>query len=176
MFPRRHGYVRGESAGLGYKSLDLGPEAKVYQVIPEVMSVVCAVGAYNKKGGGPFFVYALQLVLAHPLTLINLTCFIALPTGMDPIEALAVQLGEDVVLEMARAFIAKRVVQTPPLRARPSPTCTALVEDRMASATVNNLAPLEVAIEVAMASNGVTTSLLTDAISRLEALRAMGEN
>jgi len=101
---------------------------------------------------------------------------LALTTVMDPIEALAVQLGEDVVLKMARAFIAKRTVQTPPLRARPSPTCTALVEDRMASATVDNLAPLEVAIEVALASEGVTSSLLTDAISRLEALRAMREN
>lgn len=55
LFLRRHGYVRGESAGLGYKSLDLGQEAKVYHVIPEVMSVVCAVGACD-KGGGPFFV------------------------------------------------------------------------------------------------------------------------
>ena len=43
--------MRGESAGLGYKSLDLGQEAKVYHVIPEVMSVVCAVGAYDKRGG-----------------------------------------------------------------------------------------------------------------------------
>ena len=101
---------------------------------------------------------------------------LALTAAMDPIEALAVQLGEDVVLKMARAFIAKRIVQTPPLRARPSPTCIALVEDRMASATVDNLAPLEVAIEVAMASEGVTTTLLTDAISRLDALRAMSEN
>ena len=48
VFLRRHGYVRGESAGLGYKSLDLGPEAKVYLVIPEVTSVVCAVGACDK--------------------------------------------------------------------------------------------------------------------------------
>lgn len=57
MFLRRHGYVRGESAGLGYKSLDLGQEAKVYHVIPEVMSVVCAVGACDKKvqDQGPFF-------------------------------------------------------------------------------------------------------------------------
>jgi len=95
---------------------------------------------------------------------------------MDPIEALAIQLGEDVVLKMAQAFIAKRTVQTPPLRARPSPNCTALVEDRMASASAENLAPLEVAIEVAIASNGVSSSLLTDAISRLDALRAMREN
>jgi hypothetical protein len=101
---------------------------------------------------------------------------LALTTVMDPIEALAVQLGEDVVLKMAQAFIAKRTVQTPEFRARPSPACTALVEDRMASATVDNLAPLEVAIEVALASEGVTTTLLTDAISRLEALRAMREN
>ena len=101
---------------------------------------------------------------------------LALTTAMDPIEALAIQLGEDVVLKMAHAFIAKRIVKTPEFRARPSPACTALVEDRMASATVDNLAPLEVAIEVALASDGVTTTLLTDAISRLEALRAMREN
>jgi hypothetical protein len=43
----------------------------------------------------------------------------------------------------------------------------------MASASVDNLVPLEVAIEVAIASNGVSSSLLTDAISRLDALRAM---
>jgi hypothetical protein len=64
VFPRRHGYVRGESAGLGYKSLDLGPEAKVYLVIPEVTSVVCAVGAYDKRDPVFFRVKQYELLLA----------------------------------------------------------------------------------------------------------------
>jgi hypothetical protein len=98
------------------------------------------------------------------------------------LDTLAHQLGEDVVLEIARAYIervtlrrATQVVVTPTLRAQPSPTCTELIEDRMASATPDNLAPLEVAIEVAIASDGVTDALLSDAISRLDALRAVNE-
>ena len=98
------------------------------------------------------------------------------------LEILATHLGEDIVLEMARSYIervslsrAAQVVVTPPLRAQPSPTCTELIEDRMASATPDNLAPLEVAIEVAIASDGVTDTLLSDAISRLDALRAVNE-
>jgi hypothetical protein len=45
----------------------------------------------------------------------------------------------------------------------------------MASATPENLEPLIVAIEVAEVSNGLSPSLLIDAISRLDALRAVNE-
>ena len=109
-----------------------------------------------------------------------------MPTDITPLNALVAELGEDTVLEMARAFVelvtARRTgatsmqcVQTPPIRPQPSPACTQLIEDRMASATADNLAPLEVAIEVAQVSNGVTSSLLADAVSRLHALRAVNE-
>ena len=109
-----------------------------------------------------------------------------MPIDITPLNALVTELGEDTVLDMARAFInlvtARRAgtssmqpVQTPPIRPQPSPACTHLIEDRMASATADNLAPLEVAIQVAEASNGVTSSLLADAVSRLHALRAVNE-
>jgi len=99
---------------------------------------------------------------------------------ISPLISLAVELGEDVVLAMAQAYVEsvmqrRAPVQTPPLRAQHSPTCTELIEDRMASATPDNLEPLIVAIEVAQASNGVSPSLLIDAISRLDALRAVNE-
>jgi hypothetical protein len=98
----------------------------------------------------------------------------------SPLTRLAVELGEDVVLAMAQAYVEsvmrqRAPVETPPLRPQPSPTCTELIEDRMASATPENLDPLIVAIEVAEVSNGVTPSLLIDAISRLDALRAVNE-
>ena len=109
-----------------------------------------------------------------------------MPIDITPLNALVAELGEDTVLEMARAFInlvtARRTgttsiqcVQTPPIRPQPSPACTDLIQDRMASATADNLAPLEVAIQVAEASNGVTSSLLADAVSRLDTLRAINE-
>ena len=99
---------------------------------------------------------------------------------ISPLTRLAVQLGEDAVVAMAQAYVEsviqrRAAVETPPLRARPSPTCTELIEDRMASATPENLEPLIVAIEVAEVSNGVSPSLLIDAISRLDALRAVNE-
>lgn len=98
----------------------------------------------------------------------------------SPLTRLAIELGEDVVLAMAQAYVEsvmrqRAPVETPPLRAQPSPTCTELIEDRMASATPENLEPLIVAIEVAQVSNGLSPSLLIDAISRLDALRAVNE-
>jgi hypothetical protein len=99
---------------------------------------------------------------------------------ISPLTRLAVELGEDVVVAMAKAYVEsvmcrRAPLETPPLRAQPSPTCTELIEDRMASATPENLAPLIVAIEVAQVSNGISPSLLIDAISRLDALRAVNE-
>jgi hypothetical protein len=106
----------------------------------------------------------------------------------SPLNALAAELGEETVLQMAisyinmiterRAGIAPTswspVISTPPRRTRREFPLPALVRRTM-SATADNLQELEEAIEAADDDGLSQSEEYIDAVSRLEALRAVNE-
>jgi hypothetical protein len=106
----------------------------------------------------------------------------------SPLNALAAELGEETVLQMAisyinmiterRAGIAPAdwspIISTPPRRTRLQYPLPTLVRRTM-DATADNLQDLEEAIEAADDDGLSQSEEYIDAVSRLEALRAVNE-
>jgi len=125
----------------------------------------------------------------------SLTCNkMSMSIDYTPISMLAAQLGEEVVLEMAIAYIntvvgrhahtvTERHIHTPPRvtrnrfiqrRARHEFPLTILVQQTI-SASSDNLQPLEEAINLAYDDGLDNTAEYIDALSRLDALRSIND-
>ena len=91
------------------------------------------------------------------------------------LNALAAQLGEETVLQMAKAYITtvtERRRGIAPAEWQNKSVINLLVKRTMA-ATATNLAPLEEIVEIAATQGYIETDEFLDALSRLRALKAV---